>query len=257
MSHEYILGYKFTTDELDDCIRTIYSWLSSEEEAKYFVAANPHSIIMASKDYIFSEAIKYADFVVPDGIGVVLASKILGGQIRQRITGSDIFYTLTKLLNEKTGYKYCFLGTTESNLLIIKKKMENDYPNIQIVGTYSPPFKDQFSEEENNEMINKINNVKPDVLWIGLTAPKQEKWVFENKDKLDVKFIAPVGALFDFFSGKIKRSHPWFRSHGLEWLPRLVQEPHRLWRRNFVSNPMFLYRVIRSFLNHFINKRLI
>ena len=95
-------------------------------------------------------------------------------------------------------------------------------------------------------MVEAINRAKPDVLWVGMTAPKQEKWVRQHRDRLEVRFIGPVGAVFDFFIGRVQRSHPLFQRLGLEWLPRLLQEPRRLWRRNFISNPSFLLRVLRA-----------
>ena len=95
-------------------------------------------------------------------------------------------------------------------------------------------------------MIEAVNTAKPDVLWVGMTAPKQEKWIYQNRDKLDVKFIGAIGAVFDFYAGTVKRPHPIFQKMGLEWLPRLCSEPRRLWRRNFVSNPLFMLRVIKA-----------
>ncbi len=125
-------------------------------------------------------------------------------------------------------------------------KMAVEYPDIEVVGTYSPPFKPEFSDEENQKMVEAINSVSPDVLWVGMTAPKQEKWIYQHRNKLNVKFIGAIGAVFDFYTGNVKRSHPFFLKIGLEWLPRLLQEPRRLWQRNFVSNPMFMMRVIRK-----------
>jgi N-acetylglucosaminyldiphosphoundecaprenol N-acetyl-beta-D-mannosaminyltransferase len=124
--------------------------------------------------------------------------------------------------------------------------MACDFPNITVAGCFSPPFQDEFSAEENHRIIEGINNSAPDVLWVGMTAPKQEKWIYQNRDKLHVKFIAAVGAVFDFYAGNVKRSHPWFLEHGMEWLPRLLQEPRRLWQRTFVSAPLFLLRVLRQ-----------
>jgi N-acetylglucosaminyldiphosphoundecaprenol N-acetyl-beta-D-mannosaminyltransferase len=124
--------------------------------------------------------------------------------------------------------------------------MQKDFPHIEIVGTYSPPFKPEFSPGENNAMVKAVNHAEPDVLWVGMTAPKQEKWIYQHKDRLNVSFIGAVGAVFDFYVGTVKRSHPWFLEYGLEWLPRLIQEPRRLWNRMFVSAPMFLMRVLRQ-----------
>ncbi|PMP69544.1 MAG: glycosyltransferase [Thermodesulfovibrio aggregans] len=216
---------------------------------KYFVCANPHSLEVARTDSLFREAIEKADLVVPDGIGIVLASKILGGSIRRRITGYDIFYGVSKELNKKKSYFYFVLGSTEKALQKIRERMEKDFPNIRIVGTYSPPFKSEFSEEENRLILEMINKVKPDVLWVGMTAPKQEKWIYKNKDKLDVKFLGPIGAVFDFYAGIKKRPHPVFQKMGLEWFVRFLMEPYRLWRRNIVSNPKFLLRIIHQYFS--------
>jgi Teichoic acid biosynthesis proteins len=127
----------------------------------------------------------------------------------------------------------------------MKQRMARDYPNIKVVGTYSPPFKDVYSQAELDEMIHVVNAAAPDVLWVGMTAPKQEKFIFENRLRLNVKFAAAVGAVFDFYTGNVKRSHPWFLNHSLEWLPRLIQEPRRLWKRTFFSAPLFLFHVLK------------
>jgi N-acetylglucosaminyldiphosphoundecaprenol N-acetyl-beta-D-mannosaminyltransferase len=120
---------------------------------------------------------------------------------------------------------------------------------VSIAGTYSPPFKPEFSAEDNRTMIQAINDANADVLWVGLTAPKQEKWIFEHRERLDVNFAGPIGAAFDFFVGNISRVGPFWQNMGLEWLPRLVQEPRRLWRRSLISAPRFLVRTIRYHLH--------
>jgi N-acetylglucosaminyldiphosphoundecaprenol N-acetyl-beta-D-mannosaminyltransferase len=241
---EDILSFKVSRLDVSGCLQQISSWLSRGDKGKYFVLANSHSLHIAKTDHVFSEAIVNADLVLPDGIGIIMASRLLGGGIRRRITGSDIFASLSSLLNDRGGVSYFFLGSTDENLAGITKKMKQEYPNITVAGTYSPPFKDGFSNAENDQMIEIVNKAKPDVLWVGMTAPRQEKWTYCNRDRLDVRFIGSVGALFDFFTGRARRSGPWFQRHGLEWLPRLCREPRRLWRRNFISNPAFMIRVI-------------
>ena len=186
---EVMLGYDITEKPLDGCIKEITLWINASERAKYFVCANPHSLEVARKDAGFDLAIRNADLVVPDGVGIVIASKILGGSIRERVTGMDIFLGLSEALNKETGYSYFFLGSTEQNLIKIKEKMHADFPNITVAGTYSPLFKPEFSEEDNKLMVEAINQAEPDVLWVGMTAPKQEKWIQQNKDRLKVKFI--------------------------------------------------------------------
>ena len=246
MNTENILGYDISALDKYDCIKKIYQWIKTGQKNKYFVCANPHSIEMAEKDIDFKNAIKSADLITPDGSGMVIASKILNGKIRSRVTGSGVFRELSKKLNEENLYSYFFLGSTDENLEKIEEKMDVDYPNIKIVGKYSPPFKAEFSKQDTNDMIQRINSVKPDVLWVGMTAPKQEKWIYHNRGKLNVCFIGPVGAVFDFYVGTVQRSHPFFLQHGLEWLPRLVQQPQRLWKRMGVSAPKFIIRLLKQ-----------
>lgn len=246
---ENILGYPVYYGDVSSTIKLLISWLGGSKKPSYFACANPHSLEIARKDTLFSKAIMSADIVVPDGVGIVIASKILGGQISKRVTGSDIFYGVNAEMNRLGGHSCFFLGSAEETLAKIIKKMNVDYPGVNVSGTYSPPFKAEFSAEENQIMIDIINRAKPDVLWVGMTAPKQEKWIYKNKDLLDVKLIGPVGAVFDFYTGNVKRSHPLFQKIGLEWLPRLIREPGRLWRRNFISGPVFLIRVIFEKLN--------
>ncbi len=245
VSVESIMGYSITTNAANECVATIVDWVKTGQDCKYFVCANPHSLETARKDPDFDLAIQKADLVVPDGIGMIMASKILGGRIRVRVTGTDIFLGFSEALNKEERRRYFFLGSTEQNLVKIKEKMKLDFPNIVVAGLYSPPFKTDFTEDENDRMVNTINQAKTDVLWVGMTAPKQEKWIHQNKHRLNVKFIGAIGAVFDFYTGNVKRSQPFFQKLGLEWLPRLLQEPRRLWYRNFVSNPSFLLRVIR------------
>jgi N-acetylglucosaminyldiphosphoundecaprenol N-acetyl-beta-D-mannosaminyltransferase len=241
---ENILGFRLTTLEENDCIRQISAWIRSGEKGHYLVCANPHSLEVAQKDLIFKAAIREADIVTPDGVGILIASRILGGRIRERITGSGIFRELSRTLNKEAGHKYFFLGSTEETLELLKDKVLNDFPNIEIAGSYSPPFNPEFTPEENNSIVQVVNLAAPDVLWVGMTAPKQEKWVYQHRDRLNANFIAPVGAVFDFYIGTVKRSHPWFPEFGFEWLSRLMQEPMRLWDRAFISAPLFLVRVL-------------
>lgn len=246
VTSEKILGYNVTSAPLRQCIDEICTWLTNEQVEKVFVCANPHSLVLAKDDRLFQQAIHGADLVTPDGTGIVLASKILGGSIGQRVTGSDIFWGLSHVLNELGGKSYFFLGSTEATLAAIQRKMAVEYPNIRFVGSFSPPYKPEFTKEENQHMVEAVNAARPDVLWVGMTAPKQEKWIQQHRDQLDVKFIGAIGAVFDFYVGNVKRSHPVFQRMGLEWLPRLVQEPRRLWRRNFVSGPLFLWEVLKQ-----------
>ncbi|MEM7096909.1 MAG: WecB/TagA/CpsF family glycosyltransferase [Pseudomonadota bacterium] len=243
LSSEKILGVSVAVDGLSSCVDAVFQWALGSSSPKWLACANPHSLHTANADKEFCKSLNAADLVTPDGVGVVLASRFLGGEISERITGSDIFYEVSIRMNKKGGMRCFFLGSTEATLAEIRAKMKKEYPNIE-VGTYSPPFKPNFSEDENLKMIAAINEFNADVLWVGMTAPKQEKWIYDNISQLDVKFVGAIGAVFDFFTGRVKRSGVTYQKLGLEWLPRLLQEPRRLWRRNLVSNPAFVFEVL-------------
>lgn len=254
MSHpvEDIAGYKVGTLGVHACVADVVAWIRYERDAntvghcRWLACINPHSYAVALNDVHFSSALFEADWLIADGSGMVLASRILGGQIRERVTGSDIFLGVMQELNRLGGNSVFFLGATDETLAAIRARMDVDFPEIRVAGTYSPPFKSDYSEDEMDAMVAAINQARPDILWVGMTAPKQEKWIHQNLHRLDVRFAAAIGAVFDFYTGRVVRSHPIFQRLGLEWLPRLVQEPKRLWRRMFISAPVFMWHVVRA-----------
>lgn len=248
--NENTLGYNlcdFPPEHIAECIcaNLTASFVNNNEACTWLACMNPHSYVVSLNDIEFSSALANANWLIPDGTGLILASRFLGGSIRRRVTGSDIFYALNERMNHLGNFSVFFLGGTEACLKDIQSRMAIDYPNIRFSGCYSPPYKEDYCEFEIEKMISTINRACADVLWVGMTAPKQEKWIFHYSGRLNVKFAAAIGAVFDFYTGRIKRSHPIFQKLGLEWLPRLVQEPRRLWKRNFVSTPIFLYRLVR------------
>jgi N-acetylglucosaminyldiphosphoundecaprenol N-acetyl-beta-D-mannosaminyltransferase len=124
--------------------------------------------------------------------------------------------------------------------------MKRDFPHIEVCGVYSPPFKEILDDDDDREIIRRVNNAKPDVLWVGMTAPKQEKWIYKNRGSLDVSLAGAIGAVFDFYAGTKNRAPEWVCRLGLEWLPRLLREPRRLFKRNFISSPLFLLMVLQE-----------
>lgn len=244
---ENILGYAVDTLNAAGCADIVMATLTQGERVcRWLACLNPHSYAVALDDRGFATALHGANWLVPDGVGVVWASGLLGGNVSERVTGSDIFFELHKRMNASRGLSVFFLGASEKTLAQICIRMAFDFPNIRVAGTYSPPFKATYSGQELETMISAINSTQPDVLWVGMTAPKQEKWIFDNRARLDVRFAAAVGAVFDFYTGNVKRSHPAFQRLGLEWLPRFLQQPLRLWRRTFVSAPIFVMHVLRA-----------
>ncbi len=205
---------------------------------------NPHSYCVAKTDPLFQKALLQSDILLPDGFGIVLLAKILRGNTIKKIAGADIHQHLLSYANAN-GKKIFYLGASPSTLALITAKIKKDYPNIQ-ASSYSPPYKPEFSIEDSKAMIEAVNTYEPDILFVGMTAPKQEKWVEAHKAQLSPGIITSIGAVFDFYAGTVQRSGPFWIKLGLEWLPRLVREPRRLWKRNFISTPLFMWYLAKS-----------
>lgn len=230
----YILGSKKELDRLKDgklLINTI----------------NAHSYNTALKDTLFAEALMKGDVLIPDGASIVMACKWLKAksQPEERIAGWDLFVYEMERLNARGG-KCFFMGSSEKVLALIREKAAKVYPNIK-VETYSPPYKPEFTEEDNRLIIDAINTAKPDLLWIGMTAPKQEKWAYKHWKELNINcHCGTIGAVFDFFAGTVERAPLWWQEHSLEWLYRLLKEPKRMWRRYIIGNTLFLLNIAKE-----------
>lgn len=227
-------------------ILTSRAELAKLPEGKLLInTINAFSYDNARKDVLFSEALQKGDVLIPDGISIVKACRFLNAksQPKERIAGWDLFvYEMEKL--NRVGGKVMFLGSSDAVLNLIRQRVAEKYPKIE-VDTYSPPYKPVFSDEENEAMISAINHSNPDLLWIGMTAPKQEKWAYTYLDRLDVHcHIGTIGAVFDFFAGTVKRAPERWQRAGLEWLYRLLSEPRRMWRRYFIGNAKFIYYIM-------------
>lgn len=208
---------------------------------------NAHSYNTALKDELFQRALINGDVLIPDGVSIVKACKWLNAksQPKERIAGWDLFAFEMDKLNKKGG-KCFFMGSSEKVLSLIRRRVSVDYPNI-VVETYSPPYKPEFSEEDNKAIIEAINKADPDLLWIGMTAPKQEKWTYSHWNELNIHcHVGTIGAVFDFFAGTVERAPIWWQEHGLEWAYRLVKEPKRMWRRYIIGNTLFLYNILKE-----------
>lgn len=206
---------------------------------------NAHSYNVARKDELFAEALTKGDYLIPDGMSVVKACKWLHAksQPRERIAGADLFEYEMDRLNKKCG-TVMFMGSSEKTLAKIVDQAAKVYPNLKVV-TYSPPYKPEFDEADNKAIVDAINMTNPDLLWIGMTAPKQEKWTYSHWNELNIHcHVGTIGAVFDFFAGNTKRAPQWWQKHGLEWLYRLIKEPRRMWRRYIIGNTVFLWNML-------------
>ena len=184
--------------------------------------------------------------LILDGVSIVKAYKWIKAksQPKERIAGWDLFFfEMNKL--EKGG-TVMFMGSSQKVLDLIVKRAAVDYPHLKVV-TYSPPYKPEFSDEGNKAIIDAINAANPDLLWIGMTAPKQEKWTYSHWNELNIHcHVGTIGAVFDFFAGTVERAPIWWQEHGLEWLYRLMKEPKRMWRRYIIGNTLFLWNMTKE-----------
>jgi len=205
---------------------------------------NQYSFCVAERDADFKKALRHSDVLLPDGIGIVVALKAITGQEIKKISGADLHDNLLNRLNRKNGRCF-YLGSNSNTLQKIRERIKNEYPGITCE-TYSPPYKASFSDAENAEMIAAINAFKPDVLFVGMTAPKQEKWVHEHKAVIDARIICSIGAVFDFYAGTVKRPSAFWINMGLEWFVRLCKEPARMWKRYLYYGPIFAYALLKE-----------
>lgn len=237
------LGVSIGTNTLESITSISMEAIDKKCSPLIFACANPHSLVEAQADPVFKEALDNSDIVVADGVGVTLMANIAKIDVGPRITGEDYFFSIMHALNKRKQGKAFFFGSSENVLDLMCKRAKNEFPCIEICGTLSPPYRD-WSDSENNEIISTINSAQPDVLWVAMTAPKQEKWVVRNRNLLAAPLTGSIGAVFDFYAGTHPRAPGIVCSIGLEWLYRLIREPGRMWRRNFVSTPKFIFKVL-------------
>ncbi len=205
---------------------------------------NQYSYCVAEEDVEFKRALLESDILLPDGMAIVSAVRFQSGKKIKKIAGADIHLHLLHDLNKRGGRCF-YLGSSIPTLLKIKERLATEFPNV-IVGTYSPPFKTHFSKIENKKMVAAINAFGPDVLFVGMTAPKQEKWAFHHKTQIKAKTICAIGAVFDFYAGTVGRPSSFWINLKLEWFIRLIKEPKRMWKRYLYYGPVFIGYILQN-----------
>ncbi len=217
---------------------------------------NAHSFNIAQKDELFAETLTNGDYLIPDGASIVKACRWLNGKShpKERIAGWDLFIFEMECLERKSGQqsnncekcKVMFVGSSESVLKKIEKRAALNYPHLDVI-TLSPPYKREFSDEDISAIIKAINAANPDLLWIGMTAPKQEKLIYQHWPELDIHcHVGTIGAVFDFYAGTVKRAPKSWQDHSSEWLYRFLTNPRRMWRRYLLGNPLFLWNIFKE-----------
>lgn len=217
----------------------------SDIKGDYICVSNVHTTVISYEDACYCSIQNNGLMAIPDGGPLSTIGKKRGYMEMERTTGPSLMGEIFKI-SAKKGYRHYFFGSTEETLRALQKKVIEHYPEIQIVGTYSPPFH-EISEEENRNIVEKINETKPDFVWIGLGAPKQEIWMAEHQGIVKGLMIG-VGAGFDYYAENIKRAPKWMQKNNLEWVYRLIQDPKRLLKRYLITNTKFIW-------NAFIRRR--
>lgn len=241
-----LLGIDIDNINMKETINKI-ELLIEKKKPSLVITPNVHHINILQKDNEFRKIYKHASLVIPDSTPLLWLSKILGIHLKERVTGSDLLPLFSKIAGEK-GYRLFFLGAAPGIAKKAAKALIQKNPGLEITGTYSPYFGFENDEKENRKIVDMIKKCSPDVLFVCLGPPKQEKWSWKHKDKINVPVIICVGAAFDFVGSKVKRAPKWIQKLGLEWFFRLCQEPRRLWKRYLIGNIIFAWLVLKKFI---------
>lgn len=213
----------------------------------YVTVNNVHTVIEAHRHEKYKEALNNSVLSLPDGKPLSIVAKLKGEKNISRIFGPT-FMEKTLEWGQKDNLKHFFFGSSEETLQKMIANISHKYPNAKVTGYFSPPYKNEFTEKENDFFIKKMNESGADIFWIGLGAPKQELWMYENYKKLNHGIMVGIGAGFDYLAGNTKHAPEWMKNASLEWLYRLIQEPRRLWKRYFEIVPLFIWYNLLEFI---------
>lgn len=236
-----VLGVGISDVNLTLTVRIAQEWIKTGDP-KYICFCNVHTVMSCQHDPMFYKVIESAGLAVPDGMPLVWIGRLKGGKQISRVYGPDFMLALCQL-SQDLGYRHYFYGGEPDVAEDLKDKLQKRYPRLKVVGTYSPPFR-PLTQEEDAEVVEKINMAKPQYVWVSLGGPKQDYWAFHHVGRIEGAVILPVGAAFDFLTGRVPQAPRWMQQAGLEWLFRLLSEPRRLWRRYLIENPKFLLMVL-------------
>ena len=213
----------------------------------YITVNNVHTVVLAVRNKKYREALNNSVLSLPDGKPLSVVAKLKGVKNISRIFGPTF---MEKAIDwgREDGLKHFFFGSSKDTLDRLLNNINIKYPRALVVGSYSPPYKDVFSNDENEFFIRLMNESGADIFWVGLGAPKQEVWMYENYKKLDHGVMIGIGAGFDYLAGNTKHAPEWMKNASLEWLYRLIQEPRRLWKRYLVTNSLFIWYILLDFI---------
>ena len=235
-----ILKVKFDLISYNLVMEIIERWKQNDER-HYVTLTPPHSVLTCHRDGKLYQATTEASMTLPDGVGIILAANLLGYPHNGRATGPTLMLKLCDWCRA-ARFRHFFYGGASGVAEALAERLTAQFPGLEVAGTCCPPFRD-LSPAEDAEIVQRINEARPDIVWVGLGSPKQEKWMLQHLGRMQATAMIGVGAAFDFHSGNVKWTPAWTRRLGLEWAYRLTQNPRRMWRRN-LDSPVFLSKVI-------------
>lgn len=242
-----VLGVKVNSVQIPDVVQEAKRWIEQRGNTHYIAVTGMHGVTEAQSDPVFKKILNEADLVVPDGMPLVWLGQWKGHALKRRVYGPEFMLTFCER-TAREGYKHYFYGGAPGVAKELAESLTKRFPGLIVAGTYCPPFR-ALSNGERSEIIACINASCADVVWVGLSTPKQEKWMYEFREALNVPLLVGVGAAFDLNAGKVPQAPKWMQENGLEWCFRLWQEPRRLWRRYIVKGSQFGFYVILELLN--------
>ena len=234
-----LLGVRVSAVQIPDVIREMETWISRRDACRYIAVTGMHGITEAQHDPQFKEVLNQADLVVPDGMPLVWLGRLRGHAIRRRVYGPELMMSFCRQTAGRE-YRHFLYGGDAGVAEKLAGELTRSCPGIQFVGSYAPPFR-ALTPEEDAQVVETINRAAPDILWVGLSTPKQEKWMWEHRERLNVPVMVGVGAAFDFLSRRKQQAPAWMQENGLEWMFRLSQEPGRLWKRYLIGGAQFVF----------------
>lgn len=240
-----VLGVGVSAVNMQMTVDTIDTWIRNREQ-HYVCITGVHGVIESQRDKVLQRIHNASGMTTPDGMPLVWLSHLSGQKHVSRVYGPDLMLAVCEVSVER-GYRHFFYGGAEDVPETLANRLASRFPGLQVVGSYSPPFR-PLSPDEDEAIVQKINEARPDIIWIGLSTPKQERWMAEHVGRLSAPVMIGVGAAFDFHSGRKKQAPRWMQRSGLEWLFRLLTEPRRLWKRYLINNPLFVVLVILQLL---------
>jgi len=241
-----VLGVRVDAVQIPEVVAQMEQWISSGARGHFISVTNVHMVMEALYNPSFKKILERADLSVPDGMPLIWLGRWRGYPLGRRVYGPDLLSDFCRETHRK-GYSHFFYGGAPGVAEKAAKTLNDWFPMLKVVGTYSPPFR-ALTPEEDKQVVEMISRAAPDVLWVGLGCPKQESWMYEHRDQLQVPVMVGVGQAFDIYGGRSRQAPRWMREHGLEWLFRLWQEPRRLWRRYLLYNVGFIYRLFLEFV---------